>query len=147
MARQRWRSGSHARQGWASRSASAWANPKLALLEQAAEDYCTSLAHVYRYGDYFAVNVSSPNTPGLRGLQEKGQLDELLGALRRKQGELAGATPRKPLFVKVAPRPERRGARRYITGLRGPSDRWPDRHQYDDRCGPICAAHRRKMAA
>jgi dihydroorotate dehydrogenase len=76
---------------------------KLAPFEQAAEDYCTSLGFVYRHGDYFAVNVSSPNTPGLRGLQEKGQLDELLGALRRKQRELAGAAQPKPLFVKVAP--------------------------------------------
>ena len=76
---------------------------KLAPLEQAAEDYCTSLAHVYCYGDYFAVNVSSPNTPGLRGLQEKGQLDDLLGALRRKQHELARASRRKPLLVKIAP--------------------------------------------
>jgi dihydroorotate dehydrogenase len=49
------------------------------------------------YGDYLAVNVSSPNTPGLRKLQDAGHLRDLLGAL---QAELSGA---KPLLVKVAP--------------------------------------------
>jgi dihydroorotate dehydrogenase len=76
---------------------------KVTPLEQAAEDYCTSLEQLYRYGSYFAINVSSPNTPGLRGLQEKAQLDELLGALRQKQRQLSGQQKVKPLFVKVAP--------------------------------------------
>lgn len=76
---------------------------KITPVEDAAEDYCTSLETLYRYGDYFAVNVSSPNTPGLRGLQERSHLDELLGALRRKQYSLAGDERVKPLLVKVAP--------------------------------------------
>ncbi|HSV65884.1 MAG TPA: quinone-dependent dihydroorotate dehydrogenase [Mycobacteriales bacterium] len=64
-------------------------------LDQAVEDYLGSLARLYPYGDYFAVNVSSPNTPGLRALQGAGHLAELLGALR--------AHGPKPLLVKIAP--------------------------------------------
>jgi dihydroorotate dehydrogenase len=48
---------------------------------------------LYAYGDYFAINVSSPNTPGLRQLQDRSRLSALLGALRSE----------KPLLVKVAP--------------------------------------------
>jgi dihydroorotate dehydrogenase len=68
---------------------------KITPLSAAVEDYVTSLTALYPYGDYFAVNVSSPNTPGLRSLQDRGQLDALLAALR--------AVGPKPLLVKVAP--------------------------------------------
>jgi len=68
---------------------------KLSALEDAIEDYLTSLKVLAPHGDYFAVNVSSPNTPGLRALQDRDQLSALLGALR-------GHTP-KPLLVKIAP--------------------------------------------
>jgi dihydroorotate dehydrogenase len=68
---------------------------KLTPLEDAVADYVASLEALYPYGDYFAVNVSSPNTPGLRSLQDRGQLDALLAALRAVGG--------KPLLVKVAP--------------------------------------------
>lgn len=74
-------------------------------LEQATYDYCASLRILYPYGDYFAVNVSSPNTPGLRDLQQRDQLDTLLAALQRESRWLAAAAghaPR-PLLVKVAP--------------------------------------------
>jgi dihydroorotate dehydrogenase len=75
-------------------------------LEDAAEDYLASLDLLYPYGDYFAVNVSSPNTPGLRQLQERDHLDALLRALQARLRELATrdglATP-KPLLVKLAP--------------------------------------------
>src|SRR5690606_33034756 len=54
---------------------------KITPLEEAVEDYLASLRELYPYGDYFAVNVSSPNTPGLRQLQDKAALDELLAAL------------------------------------------------------------------
>jgi dihydroorotate dehydrogenase len=64
-------------------------------LEEAVEDYLASLRVLYPYGDYFAVNVSSPNTPGLRSLQDRDQLGALLGVLRA-QGP-------KPLLVKIAP--------------------------------------------
>jgi dihydroorotate dehydrogenase len=65
-------------------------------LAEAVEDYVTSLRALRPYGDYFAVNVSSPNTPGLRQLQDRDALDELLGALTATAGG-------KPLLVKVAP--------------------------------------------
>jgi dihydroorotate dehydrogenase len=68
---------------------------KITPLSAAVEDYVTSLTALYPYGDYFAVNVSSPNTPGLRSLQDRDQLDALLAALR--------AVGPKPLLVKVAP--------------------------------------------
>ena len=55
---------------------------------------------MYGYGDYFAINVSSPNTPGLRMLHEKGRKNDIIQAVNEAmdtQGE------RKPLFVKIAP--------------------------------------------
>jgi dihydroorotate dehydrogenase len=68
---------------------------KVTPLGDAVEDYLESLRALAPYGDYFAVNVSSPNTPGLRQLQDRTFLGELLEALR-------GATD-KPLVVKIAP--------------------------------------------
>ncbi|WP_038057603.1 quinone-dependent dihydroorotate dehydrogenase [Thermus amyloliquefaciens] len=64
-------------------------------LERAAEDYLRALQALESYGDYFVLNVSSPNTPGLRTLQEGPFLDELLARLR--------PATRKPLLLKVAP--------------------------------------------
>ncbi|TDW84018.1 dihydroorotate oxidase A [Kribbella pratensis] len=77
---------------------------KVTPLEEAIEDYVTSLRRLYRYGDYFAVNVSSPNTPGLRSLQDAGHLRELLTALHAEAASLtvAGLAP-KPILVKIAP--------------------------------------------
>jgi dihydroorotate dehydrogenase len=69
----------------------------------AAEDYLASLRRLYRHGDYFVVNVSSPNTEGLRSLQGRDELSDLLGQLRAAMRELAGARVPKPLLVKVAP--------------------------------------------
>jgi hypothetical protein len=63
--------------------------------EAALDDYVASLRALRGHGDYFAVNVSSPNTPGLRALQDRAFLSELLAAL-------AAETDR-PLLVKVAP--------------------------------------------
>jgi dihydroorotate dehydrogenase len=77
---------------------------KIAALGDAAGDYLASLRALYAYGDYFAINVSSPNTPGLQALQDRGHLDDLLAALQAEAGALAGTgTPAKPLLVKVAP--------------------------------------------
>ncbi|WP_243090189.1 quinone-dependent dihydroorotate dehydrogenase [Thermus neutrinimicus] len=64
-------------------------------LERAAEDYLKALEVLEPYGDYFVLNVSSPNTPGLRTLQEGPFLDELLSRLR--------PGTKKPLLLKVAP--------------------------------------------
>jgi dihydroorotate dehydrogenase len=69
---------------------------KVTPLDEAVEDYLFSLRALRSYADYVAVNVSSPNTPGLRALQDRTQLGELLAALRAE----AGATP---VLVKVAP--------------------------------------------
>jgi dihydroorotate dehydrogenase len=69
---------------------------KVTPLDEAVEDYLSSLRAVRRYADYVAINVSSPNTPGLRSLQDRDQLAALLGALRAE----AGSTP---LLVKIAP--------------------------------------------
>jgi dihydroorotate dehydrogenase len=65
-------------------------------LDRAAEDYATSLALLAPLADYAVVNVSSPNTPGLRDLQEEGLLRRLVERLRRLP-----ACP--PLLVKIAP--------------------------------------------
>jgi len=66
-------------------------------LEEAPQDYLQSLSRLWPYGDYFAINVSSPNTPGLRALQDKDRLEELLAAL---VGFVQG---QKPLLLKIAP--------------------------------------------
>ena len=66
---------------------------KVTPVEDAVEDYRSSLQVLAPYADYFAVNVSSPNTPGLRGLQDKAALNTLLGALDTTV----------PLLVKIAP--------------------------------------------
>jgi dihydroorotate dehydrogenase len=64
-------------------------------------DYGAGLERFQALADYVTVNVSSPNTPGLRALQRHDALDRLLGALAATRTRLAGA--RKPLFLKVAP--------------------------------------------
>ncbi len=69
---------------------------KITPLEQAAMDYEESFKLLHSFGDYFVVNVSSPNTPGLRNLQDRGPLTEILQRLRA-----IDAT--RPLFVKVSP--------------------------------------------
>ncbi|GLZ29793.1 dihydroorotate dehydrogenase (quinone) [Lentzea sp. NBRC 105346] len=76
---------------------------KVTPVEEAVEDYRQSLKALYRFGDYFAINVSSPNTPGLRSLQDKGALDELLGELVATASDLAAGQARKPILVKIAP--------------------------------------------
>jgi dihydroorotate dehydrogenase len=72
---------------------------KVTPVEEAIGDYLTSLAALDPYADYFAVNVSSPNTPGLRSLQEKEPLAELLAELVTATGKRS----RTPVFVKIAP--------------------------------------------
>ena len=76
---------------------------KVTPLEEAVADYVASLRALYRYGDYFAINVSSPNTPGLRRLQDRGQLSELLASLTAEARTLAQGARPKPLLVKLAP--------------------------------------------
>ncbi len=79
---------------------------KVTPLDQAVDDYLGSLDLLYPWGDYFAVNISSPNTPGLRELQQRDRLDALLAALTarlRERAAKAGRARPKPLLVKVAP--------------------------------------------
>jgi dihydroorotate dehydrogenase len=72
-------------------------------LDEAAEDYLASFRCVARYADYLAINVSSPNTPGLRSLQDAGTLADLISALVNEAWRLAADRPPVPVFVKVAP--------------------------------------------
>lgn len=74
-------------------------------LEEAAGDYVTVMRAVHRYADYLAVNISSPNTPGLRELQGGRYLEQLLRELVQENEALAaadGSAP-KPLWVKISP--------------------------------------------
>ena len=71
---------------------------KITPLDQAATDYANSFRVLRDLADFFVVNVSSPNTPNLRQLQDKAALDEILAAL---QAVNVGAA--KPILVKVAP--------------------------------------------
>jgi dihydroorotate dehydrogenase len=66
-------------------------------------DYVACLQALYPLVDYLAINVSSPNTPGLRDLQQAARLDELLVALLQTRRSLAGVRRTKPLLVKIAP--------------------------------------------
>jgi dihydroorotate dehydrogenase len=76
---------------------------KFTPLAEAGGDYLTSLRLRAPYADYLAVNVSSPNTPGLRSLQDADTLAELLGALVAEARTLAGTDPPLPIMVKLAP--------------------------------------------
>ncbi len=78
---------------------------RAAPLEEAAEDYLRSFNLLAEYADYFTINVSSPNTPGLRRLQEGRHLSGLLKALRGASPGQAGEPGRKqvPLLLKIAP--------------------------------------------
>lgn len=72
--------------------------------EDAAEDYLFCLERVYPLADYITVNISSPNTAGLRELQEEQQLRRLVGELREAQERLgAQHGKRVPMLVKIAP--------------------------------------------
>jgi dihydroorotate dehydrogenase len=66
-------------------------------------DYVACLRGLYALVDYVTVNVSSPNTPGLRELQGRARLEELLGALSEARIGLAGGGRAKPLLLKIAP--------------------------------------------
>ncbi|MDT8310915.1 MAG: quinone-dependent dihydroorotate dehydrogenase [Methylophaga sp.] len=73
-------------------------------VEKALEDYLIGLHKVYANADYVTINISSPNTPGLRSLQFGKALDELLDGLKNGQADLAAKHERYvPMAVKVAP--------------------------------------------
>ncbi len=66
-------------------------------------DYVECLAGLYGLADYFTINVSSPNTPGLRDLQGRQHLTSLLERLLSQRAGLEGKSGKKPLFLKIAP--------------------------------------------
>ncbi|MBE9049912.1 quinone-dependent dihydroorotate dehydrogenase [Nostocales cyanobacterium LEGE 11386] len=70
---------------------------KVTPLEDAAADYLNSFRLLKDLGDYFVVNVSSPNTPGLRSLQDASMLGAILDLLQQENNS------QKPIFVKIAP--------------------------------------------
>jgi dihydroorotate dehydrogenase len=73
-------------------------------LDRAAEDYLVCLRKVYALASYVTINISSPNTKGLRSLQESQQLDALLGAICAERDVLANTHGRRvPLALKIAP--------------------------------------------
>jgi dihydroorotate dehydrogenase len=69
---------------------------KVTPLEDAPADYAASFRQLLPYGDYFVINVSSPNTPGLRQLQDRGSLAAIVRTLKSIDSS-------KPLLVKIAP--------------------------------------------
>ncbi len=71
---------------------------KITPLSDASGDYASSFKALRDLADFFVVNVSSPNTPNLRQLQDKAALDEILAALQE-----LNSTARRPIWVKVAP--------------------------------------------
>ena len=70
---------------------------KIADLETAADDYVGSFKLLQDVADYFVINVSSPNTPGLRSLQASSQLEPILVALQEAN------TKKQPILIKIAP--------------------------------------------
>lgn len=69
---------------------------KVTPLEGAVDDYRTAASALAPFADYLAVNVSSPNTPGLRGLQDEAQLEPILSSVLDAAGDV-------PVLVKIAP--------------------------------------------
>lgn len=73
---------------------------KVADIEKATDDYLASFARLADFADYLVLNVSSPNTPGLRQLQDESRLRELLGAITAANRARA---VRVPVLLKIAP--------------------------------------------
>ncbi len=77
---------------------------KVTPLENAVDDYVICMQQVYEYADYITINISSPNTPGLRELQHGQGLTDLLSRLKTEQLTLQNKYSRYvPLVVKIAP--------------------------------------------
>jgi dihydroorotate dehydrogenase len=78
---------------------------KIVETKDAVADFLSAFEKLFSQADFFTLNVSSPNTPNLRDLQEKTLLADLLSAVQEKNRQLAAAAQReeKPVFVKIAP--------------------------------------------
>jgi dihydroorotate dehydrogenase len=93
-------------------------------LERAADDYITGLECVHAAADYVAINISSPNTAGLRALQEEHELDHLLGRIAAARPRLADRDGRRtPLALKIAPELDSDGLATVAAAVR--------RHRFD----------------
>jgi dihydroorotate dehydrogenase len=89
-------------------------------VERAVDDYLVGMEQAYPHADYITVNISSPNTPGLRNLQFGDSLVELLKPLKEQQLRLADRSGRLvPLVVKIAPDMDDSEIRDTARGLRG----------------------------
>ncbi|GGX68549.1 dihydroorotate dehydrogenase (quinone) [Litorimonas cladophorae] len=66
-------------------------------------DYVAGLSRLWGHADYFTINISSPNTPGLRQLQGADEMEDLLGRIAETRAALTGNEPSVPIFLKVAP--------------------------------------------
>jgi dihydroorotate dehydrogenase len=71
--------------------------------EDKASDYAAGIAAFSEVASYFTINVSSPNTPGLRDLQKREALDDLLARVVAARDEASRDHPRRPLLLKIAP--------------------------------------------
>ena len=78
---------------------------KITANENAVKDYLICFDALFEHVDYFVVNVSSPNTPGLRELQDKKPLTDILKKLKRANTKNAtkSETSEKPILLKIAP--------------------------------------------
>jgi dihydroorotate dehydrogenase len=76
---------------------------KITPLAEAAQDYSNSFRVLAPHADFIVVNVSSPNTPNLRQLQDKAALDEILAALQEVNQTMSLTVPPKPVLIKIAP--------------------------------------------
>ena len=72
-------------------------------LEKAQDDYLICMEKVYRYSDYLAINISSPNTKNLRDLSSQDYLNNLLGELKKLQKKLSKKHGYRPLYLKISP--------------------------------------------
>jgi len=68
-----------------------------------ADDYVSGIAAFADVADYFTINISSPNTPGLRDLQQAGALDDLLARVLAARDKESEVFPRSPVLLKIAP--------------------------------------------
>jgi dihydroorotate dehydrogenase len=71
--------------------------------EDRIQDYVAGVKAVWPHCSYLTINISSPNTPGLRGLQDRGALEELLGRVGEAVREMDAVVKNRPVFLKVAP--------------------------------------------
>ena len=71
--------------------------------EEAYKDYLFCMEKVYKYSSYIAINISSPNTKGLRELSNDKFLSELLGIIKDKQNKLSESFEYVPIYIKISP--------------------------------------------